>query len=71
MLDYILNNSKDKDCVIIYMTGNKITKRKIHIYKIDDSYIMAYCHLKHEMRTFKRDGILSATPVRRCGSNDP
>lgn len=60
MLDYILNNSKDKDCVIIYMSSKEITQRKIHIYTVDDHYVKAFCYLKGEMRTFHKEGILSA-----------
>jgi predicted DNA-binding transcriptional regulator YafY len=64
MLDYILNASKDKDCVIIYMTDHGISQRRIHIYKLTDTTVKAYCYLRKSMRTFKKDAILSAAPVR-------
>lgn len=63
MLDYILNNSKDKDCVIIYMAGDEITQRKIHVYKVEEEYIKAFCYQKGDIRTFRKDKILSAALI--------
>lgn len=64
MWDYILNASKDKDCVIIYMTDQGISQRKIHIYQLNETTIKAYCYLRKAMRTFRRDAILSAALVK-------
>lgn len=64
MLDYILNASKDKDCVIVYMSGHGISQRKIYIFELSDKYVKAYCYLRKSVRMFKRDGILSAALVR-------
>lgn len=63
MLDYILNASKDKDCVIVYMTGHGITQRRIHIYKLDDKTVKAWCYLRGGIRTFRKEAILSAKMI--------
>jgi predicted DNA-binding transcriptional regulator YafY len=60
MLEYILNHAKDKDCDIIYMSGDEITQRRIHIYKVENDYIKAFCYQRGDMRTFRKDKILSA-----------
>ena len=59
--DYVLNHSKDKDCEIVYMTGTKITRRKIHVYEVTDTSVKAYCYLRRSIRLFKKEGILSAS----------
>lgn len=64
MLDFILNASKNKDCIIIYMTDHGISRRMIHIYALSEEYVRAYCYLRKSIRTFKKDGILSAALVK-------
>lgn len=64
MFDYVLNASKDKDCVIVYMTGHEISQRKIHILTLTETSIKAYCYLRKGVRTFKRDSILAAALVK-------
>jgi len=61
MVDYVLNASKDKDCVIVYMKGEQITQRKIHIFGIDEEHVKAYCYLRKEPRVFLKKNILAAS----------
>lgn len=63
MLDYILSASKDKDCVIIYMTDHGISQRKIHIYELSETTVKAWCYLRRAVRTFRKDAILSAAMI--------
>ena len=36
----------------------KISKRRIHIYGINESYLIGFCFKANERRTFLRSGIL-------------
>ena len=48
---------------MIYLDSNhEITKRKLIIKEINDEYIRAFCLMRQEMRTFKRENILSIMP---------
>ena len=48
---------------MIYLANNReITKRKLIIKEIKGEYIRAYCLLRKQMRTFKRENILSIMP---------
>jgi predicted DNA-binding transcriptional regulator YafY len=50
---------------MIYLSeDHHLTQRKLIVKEIDDQYIRAYCLLRHEMRTFKRENILSILPDR-------
>jgi predicted DNA-binding transcriptional regulator YafY len=42
------------------MSGDEITQRRIHIYKVENDYIKAFCYQRGDMRTFRKDKILSA-----------
>ncbi|WP_412475752.1 BRCT domain-containing protein [Halobacteriovorax sp. YZS-1-2] len=55
------NSSKAKEVIsFIYedASGNKTT-REISAYNIDDEYIRGFCHLRGEVRTFRKDRIVS------------
>ncbi|MGI4993368.1 BRCT domain-containing protein [Halobacteriovorax sp. GFR7] len=57
----ITNSSKVKEIIsFIYedASGNKTT-REITAYNIDDEYIKGFCHLRGEIRTFRKDRIVS------------
>ena len=42
------------------MKGTEITQRKVKVIKMDDDVIKAIDLDKHEIRTFKKENILSA-----------
>jgi predicted DNA-binding transcriptional regulator YafY len=67
MTNYVLNASKDKDCFIIYMKGNEITQRKIHVMEITEDYVRAWCYLRNEPRLFRKENILSASLASSLG----
>ncbi|MEH7110126.1 hypothetical protein [Bacillus sp. JJ1764] len=48
---------------MIYLADNQeITQRKLIITEVNVGYIRAYCLLRKQVRTFKRDNILSIMP---------
>ncbi|GHH98439.1 hypothetical protein [Neobacillus kokaensis] len=48
---------------MIYLNKNQeITQRKLIIKEVNDQYIRAYCLLRKQIRTFKRENILSIMP---------
>lgn len=63
VIDYILNTSLEKHCIItiMYQNGDEITQRDIRVIKNRDGNIEAYCLLRHGIRIFKKDKILAAT----------
>lgn len=51
-------------CWIIYMDKKgEISKRKIKYLGETDNWILAYCFLRRERRTFLKEQILSLSPV--------
>jgi predicted DNA-binding transcriptional regulator YafY len=62
MVDYVLKHALEDHQVvtIMYLRGAEITERKIKISKIKENDIEAYCYLRHQIRHFKKDNILSA-----------
>lgn len=51
---------------MIYLADNQeITQRTLIIREVTDEYIKAYCLLRNQVRTFKRDNILSIMPEAR------
>lgn len=51
---------------MIYQAENhQITQRTLIIKEITDEYIIAYCLLRKQIRTFKRVNILSIMPETR------
>ncbi len=68
LLQRYLDESKLVD--IIYEAHNGvITQRTIRVEKIEQTYIIAFCHLRNKQRTFKLDNILSAFPHKRYRKN--
>jgi predicted DNA-binding transcriptional regulator YafY len=48
---------------MIYLADNQeISQRKLLVKEINDDYIRGYCLLRKQMRTFKRENILSLMP---------
>ncbi|MEC1523963.1 hypothetical protein P9D43_18355 [Neobacillus niacini] len=55
---------------MIYLSQDqKISQRRLLVKEVNDDYIRAYCLLRKQMRTFRRENILSLMPNSR--SNDP
>lgn len=65
MIHYILNHSlRNKlPVMIIYQRGPEIKQRKIQVIKIHEDRILAYCYTHRGIRSFKREGILSAQMI--------
>nr|WP_263328294.1 hypothetical protein [Neobacillus sp. Marseille-Q6967] len=48
---------------MIYLSeDNEISQRKLLVKEVNDQYIRAYCLLRKQVRTFRRDNILSIMP---------
>lgn len=63
MNDYVLKSSlaDHKIITIMYMKNEKeISQRNIKVIEIKDDMVKAYCYLKHQVRYFKKENILSA-----------
>lgn len=55
-----------KPIEIIYLNSdNKVTQRVIRVLTETDSCIKAYCYAKQQLRTFRKERILSADVVRK------
>ncbi|MFK9095459.1 hypothetical protein [Bacillus salipaludis] len=51
---------------MIYLAANQdISQRKLIVKEVHDDYIRAYCLTRKQMRTFKRENILSIMPESR------
>jgi predicted DNA-binding transcriptional regulator YafY len=54
---------------MIYLSEDQqISQRKLLVKEVNDEYIRAYCLLRKQIRTFRRENILSLMP--NTGSND-
>ena len=62
MRDFVLRYSLDQQRIISirYKKEEKIELRKIKVLKIHEEDIKAYCYLRHGVRSFKINNILSA-----------
>ena len=62
MSDYVLRSSLEdhKIITIMYVRNEEISQRNIKVLKIKDDEIEAYCYLRHQVRHFKKENILSA-----------
>lgn len=50
--------------VIIYQNkSGQFSKRRVRIIKIGDSYLVAYCYTRHQVRTFSVERILASQRV--------
>lgn len=48
---------------MIYLSkDNQISQRQLIIKEVNDEYIRAYCLLRKQVRTFRRENILSIRP---------
>ncbi|QCJ41796.1 hypothetical protein FAY30_07790 [Bacillus sp. S3] len=48
---------------MIYLANNQeLSQRKLIVKEVNDDYIRAYCLSRKQMRTFKRENILSIMP---------
>ncbi|MCG7343434.1 transcriptional regulator [Sporosarcina sp. ACRSL] len=65
MRQALLNICERRDlAVMIYMRADgTLTKRRIRILAVGVDSFTAYCHLRHEKRTFRIDRILSVQRV--------
>jgi predicted DNA-binding transcriptional regulator YafY len=55
---------------MIYLAENQeLSQRKLIVKEVTDEYIRAYCLLRKQMRTFKRENILSIMPESRYKSH--
>ncbi|WP_312471255.1 hypothetical protein [Neobacillus sp.] len=51
---------------MIYLAENQeLSQRKLIVREVNDTYIRAYCMLRKQVRTFKRENILSIIPETR------
>jgi predicted DNA-binding transcriptional regulator YafY len=51
---------------MIYLADNQeLSQRRLIVKEVHDEYIRAYCLLRKQMRTFKRENILSLMPESR------
>lgn len=69
MIEHILRTSLERNRIatIIYMKHNQITIRNIKVLETGSDSVKAYCFLRKQLRTFKKQNILSAELYR--GSN--
>lgn len=48
---------------MIYLSeDHQLTQRKLLVKEVNDEFIRAYCLLRKQIRTFRRDNILSIMP---------
>lgn len=67
-MKYLLLRSlqRREKIVLFYMDEKRnVTQRLVHVIKINDNKIVAYCFLRKQVRTFRIDHILSAGAVSR------
>ncbi|MGE5633242.1 MAG: hypothetical protein ACM3TR_19430 [Caulobacteraceae bacterium] len=66
MIDKVLESSifNNRAVTIVYAANNTLTKRTIKVLEIKEKEIQAYCYLRRQVRTFKKDNILAAEFVR-------
>lgn len=51
---------------MIYLSdGQQISQRKLLVKEVNDEYIRAYCLMRKQIRTFRRENILSLMPNTR------
>ncbi|WP_226666099.1 hypothetical protein [Metabacillus litoralis] len=63
MINYFLTFSlqKNKPITIIYLSNDgKVSQRKVLVKKIGHDKMIAYCFLRHHIRTFTLNNVLSA-----------
>ncbi len=62
MLDHMLRASLEtgRTIMIIYHRDSRFTEREIRVTGIGSDYVTAYCYLRNQRRTFRKDKILAA-----------
>jgi predicted DNA-binding transcriptional regulator YafY len=62
MVNHILTASLDRNLIvsIVYQKDTEITQRDIKVLGIDGESVKAFCFLRNQKRTFKKENILSA-----------
>lgn len=71
-MDGLLQRSIEENIPLemIYLSENQeLSQRKLIVKDLNDKYIIAYCLLRKQIRTFHRENILSIMPENR--SNRP
>jgi predicted DNA-binding transcriptional regulator YafY len=54
---------------MIYLSSDQqISQRKLLVKEVNDEYIRAYCLLRKQVRTFRRENILSLMPNTRSNN---
>jgi predicted DNA-binding transcriptional regulator YafY len=54
---------------MIYLSSDQqISQRKLLVKEVNDEYIRAYCMLRKQVRTFRRENILSLMPNTRTNN---
>ncbi|WHY02128.1 hypothetical protein [Neobacillus sp. DY30] len=54
---------------MIYLSKDQqISQRKLLVKEVNDDYIRAYCLLRKQIRTFRRENILSIMPNTRSNN---
>lgn len=64
----LLENSKElKSKIMIYYidNNNEVTQRIISVVEVKKGCVIAYCHYRKQVRSFKLENILSCGPVKR------
>ncbi|EKN68808.1 hypothetical protein BABA_12176 [Neobacillus bataviensis LMG 21833] len=67
-MDGLLNRSIEEHMPLemIYLAENQeLSQRKLIVKEVNGDYIRAYCLARKQMRTFKRENILSILPESR------
>ncbi|WP_096189313.1 hypothetical protein [Evansella halocellulosilytica] len=55
--------SKGRPIEIMYMsTKGLVTKRTVSVIKVNKQSLYGYCHLRNEVRHFKKENILAVLP---------
>jgi predicted DNA-binding transcriptional regulator YafY len=68
LLNLYCNSNKPVEIIYIAKTG-VITHRIISVLHVQDTSIIAYCHLRRTKRTFLLANILSFSPCKRNKEN--
>lgn len=63
MVEHILQASLERNMIvtIMYQKGTEITMRNIKVFSISGNDVKAFCYLRKQNRTFKKENILSAS----------
>lgn len=57
--------NKEKIIMMYIDHENNVTQRYVRIIKMDDTFVLAYCFYRKQVRTFTIDNILSCRTVKR------